>query len=68
MTSGDGADGIGHSEDRESEGEGDTDEANAELWKCGGKNRGTATSEYEPESAKEFCSCTFEERHRDDPP
>jgi hypothetical protein len=50
------ANGVGHGEYGESEGEGNANEANAKLWECGGENSGAAASKDEPEGTKELSS------------
>ncbi len=56
MSSGNPADGIGHGEDGQAESHGDTDKADAEMRKGGGKHGATAAAEHQPERSEEF-SC-----------
>ncbi len=62
MAAGDVADGEGHGEDGESEGEGYADVADAEVDACG-EDGATATSEDKPEGTEELGYCAFRERH-----
>src|SRR5690349_14582874 len=55
VSSGNVADRIGHSQNRQSEGEGHTQESNAYLRKSRGQDCTTATAEYKPQSTEEFC-------------
>ena len=45
------ADGVGHGQDRQAEGERDAGEADAELGKAGGEHGAAAAAEDEPEGA-----------------
>ena len=54
MTTGDVADGIGHRQDRQSEGQGYAQQANAEGGERRGKHRAAATAEDQPEGAEEL--------------
>ena len=55
VTARDGADGIGHGEQGEAEGERDTDKADAGFGEVAGQDRASAPAEDEPEGSDEFC-------------
>jgi hypothetical protein len=57
------ADGEGHGENGESEGEGYTNIADAEM-DAGGEDGAAATSEDKPEGTEKLGYCTFGEMHR----
>jgi len=50
------ADGEGHGQDRQTEGEWNTEEANSKVWNSGGQNRAAAIAKYQPECADKFCT------------
>jgi hypothetical protein len=54
MTAGDMTDGVGHSQNRESEGERYTHQANADIWKAGGEYSTAATTQHQPECSDKF--------------
>ena len=63
MTSGNGANGVGHRQHSEAEREGDAHEADAQAWKRRGKHGASATAKDQPKRSKAFRSCTLGQRH-----
>ena len=62
MSAGNVAEGERHREHRQTEGERDAHEPDADLRESGGEHRAAAAAQYEPERAEEFDSQTLPER------
>lgn len=60
MPAGNSADRICHGQNSETECEGDPEQADANLRKCGGKHRTTATAENKPTRPEKFCTKLLE--------
>ena len=63
MAAGDVADGEGHGEYGEAEGERDARKADAELRIGGGKSARSAAAEDQPKGAEELCKCPSGDGH-----
>jgi hypothetical protein len=57
------ADRVSHRQDRQPESEGDTEQADTNIWKRSGEDGTAAASENQPESADELGACSFSQRH-----
>ena len=58
------ADGEGHGEDGETEGESYSDEADSQIWEGRRKDCAATAAEDKPEGAEKLRCCTFREIHR----
>ncbi len=67
MATGNMANGIGHSQNRQAEGKCGAQKSNAGVWKCCGQDRAAAPTKDQPERSKQFSSRLFRQGYKQIP-